>query len=195
MADVYTTIGSSDVSVIGGAAAVNVSVDYGLKGDRGSFFLYGNGKPNEVTLPESPKAYDMYVNLNPADSEYRFVYQYINTPSGLDWVSIFQMVPDMYTTARTATFTDGQTTIYIPAVLVVGNSQRAASLISSNYSVIATISGDAPIASSISVGDTQTDSQNIVSIPITINAAKRNGNNTWSNLSGEARVFLQITVI
>jgi hypothetical protein len=195
MADVYTTIASADVSVIGGPTSVNVAIDYGLKGDRGSLFLYGNGKPNEVTLPETPNAYDMYLNLNASDSEYRFVYQYINTPSGMDWVSIFKMVPDIYTTSKTLTFIDGQAVTYIPAVAVVGSSQRAASLLSSNYAVLATIVGDSPIASSISVGTTQTDSQNVISIPITVTAAKRNGNNTWSNLSGEMQVFFQITVI
>jgi hypothetical protein len=195
MADVYTTISSSDVSVIGGATSVNVSVDYGLKGDRGSYFLYGNGKPQEVTLPESPTAYDMYVNLNQTDSEYQYVYQYINTPSGMNWVALFKLVPDIFTTAKTMTFVDGEAVTYIPAVAVVGSGTRASSLLSSSYAVLATVVNDTPVAASISVGDVETDSQNVISIPITVHATKRNGNNSWSNLSGEYKVFFQISVI
>jgi hypothetical protein len=195
MADIYTTIASTDVSVIGGASSINVAVDYGLKGDRGSYFLYGNGKPTEVTLPESAKAYDMYVNLNSNDSEYQYVYQYINTPSGMNWVSLFKLVPDIYTAARTLTFVDGEAVTYIPAVSVVGSTQRASSLLSSSYAVLATVVNDSPVAAAISVADVQTDSQNVIAIPITVHATKRNGNNTWSNLSGDYKVFFQISVI
>ena len=195
MADVYTTIASTDVSVIGGPTQVDVAVDFGIKGDRGSLFMYGNGKPSEVELPESPDIYDMYINLNPNDTEYKYVYQYISTPSGNDWVSRFKMVPDVYTTSLNQTFVDGEKTIYISAAAVVGNNERAASLLSANnYSVLATIHGDKPIALSVSVGDI-TPNNNVYAIPITVNTASMGSDGSWTKISGEHKVSLQISVI
>ena len=71
-------LASDDLTVLGGPATVNVEVDLGKQGQRGSLIYTGPGKPSSETLGSvSLQLYDIYINANPLDDEYRVMYQYI----------------------------------------------------------------------------------------------------------------------
>lgn len=187
---VETTISSANLNILGGPSKIDVSVDYGQRGDRGSLILYGQGKPYLVTLPESPLLYDMYVNLLPSDDEYQWIYQYINTPTGLSWKSLFKLQPNTYSTNEALSFVDGSVEVWIPVSLVTGDTTLTASNFNVQYSIVS----QNPIASSITISDITTSPTDILSLPITINAAEFD-TNAWSSLSGQKTVHLFVTVV
>jgi hypothetical protein len=191
---VETTIASANLNILGGPSKIDVSVDYGQRGDRGSLILYGQGKPYLVTLPESPLLYDMYVNLLPSDDEYQWVYQYINTPTGLSWKSLFKLQPNTYSTNEDLSFVDGSVEVWIPVSSVTGDDNPLSTLTASNFNVQYSIISQNPIASSITIGDVTTSPTDILSLPITINAVEFESD-AWTSLSGQKSVHLFVTVV
>lgn len=194
MADISTTIASANLNILGGPSKIDVSVDYGQRGDRGSLILYGEGKPYLVSLPETPLLYDMYVNLLPSDDEYQWVYQYVNTPTGLAWTSLFKLQPNTYSKNENLSFVDGSVEVWIPIVSVTGQENPLSTLSASNFNVQYSIVSQNPIASSISIGDIETSPTDILSLPITIHASEL-VSGTWSDLSGQNAVHLFVTVV
>lgn len=191
---VETTIASANLNILGGPSKIDVSVDYGQRGDRGSLILYGQGKPYLVTLPESPLLYDMYVNLLPSDDEYQWVYQYINTTTGLSWKSLFKLQPNTYSTNEDLSFVDGSVEVWIPVSSVTGDDNPLSTLTASNFNVQYSIISQNPIASSITIGDVTTSPTDILSLPITINAVEFESD-AWTSLSGQKSVHLFVTVV
>lgn len=194
MTDISTTISSANLNILGGPSTVQVSVDYGQRGDRGSLILYGQGKPNLVTLQESPIIYDMYINLLPSDDQYQWVYQYINTPTGPNWISLFKLQPNTFSNNQTITFIDGVAEFWIPISSVTGQDESFASITSSSFNVQYSLISQNPAASSISIGEITQSPTEVMSLPITIYAAEFAGN-SWSNISGQKTVHLFVTVV
>lgn len=194
MVDVSSTIASANINIIGGPSQIDVSVDYGQRGDRGSLILYGQGKPYLVSLPEAALLYDMYVNLLPSDDEYQWVYQYINTPSGLSWKSLFKLTPNTYSKNNSFSFVNGSVEFWIPISSITGQDNPLSTLAASNFNVQHSIISQNPTASSITVGDVETSPTDILSLPITINAAEFQSG-AWSSLSGQKTVHLFVTVV
>jgi hypothetical protein len=89
---------NEDITVLGGPATIDVSVDVGQKGDRGSRFFVGYGDPNlEGVIPsgEDIKLGDVFVNASTA-SRYGWLYIYLRTPSGNAWVQTLKLQPSVY---------------------------------------------------------------------------------------------------
>lgn len=84
-------VSSQDLTVLGGPATVNLEVDFGKQGQRGSQIFGGLGKPSEDNIPQSYtlQTGDIYINIDPNDDEYSYVSQY--TADG--WVNFFRLVP------------------------------------------------------------------------------------------------------
>jgi hypothetical protein len=192
MPDVY--LASDNVTVLGGPSSVNVSVDFGVQGERGSNFFVGYGVPGLSTtvIGQIPQIFDMYINVSSSDPKYLYLYQYQNVDGSYSWVELLKLITNTYNQNSTTTFTAGSATINIPVVAVVP-PETVGSLSASNFSIQHSILGTSPIASSLSVGTLATIS-GVLSIPITISAAIFNGT-TWSNLTGQKTVQLSITVV
>jgi hypothetical protein len=191
---VDTTISSANLNILGGPTTVQVSVDYGQRGERGSLILYGQGKPYVVSLQESPTIYDMYVNLLPSDDEYQWVYQYINTPSGPAWTALFKLQPNTYSDNQTATFVNGEAELWLPVSAVAGQDQSMSSLTASNFNVQYSIVSQSPISSSISIGDVILSPTEVLSLPVTISAVEF-VDNSWTAISDQKIVHLFVTVV
>lgn len=194
MVDISTTVASANLNILGGPSKIDVSVDYGQRGDRGSLILYGQGKPYVVDLPETASLYDMYVNLLPSDDEYQHVYQYINTPSGLAWTSLFKLQANTYSNNQELSFVDGSVEVWIPVSSVTGADNPLSSITSGNFNVQYSIVSQNPIASSFSLGDVTTSQTDILSLPITIYASELESD-TWSPISGQKTVHLFVTMV
>lgn len=194
MTDIVSTISSIDLNVLSGPTSVEIAVDYGQRGDRGSLILYGQGKPALVTLPTTPAVYDMYVNLLPSDDEYQWVYQYISQPSGYGWKPLFKLNPNTYSSNQLLAFVNGSTEIWVPVISITGGDISTSSIASGSFNVQHTVIGQDPIASSVFVGDVVLSPDQILALPITINAAEFVGGE-WAPLSGEKLVHLFITMV
>lgn len=88
-------IASDDLVVLGGPASVRVELDIGATGVRGSQIFTDAGKPTSpgIQFPVSPQINDLYINLDPSDIEYLFLYQYKLDNAVLGWTKLLRLIP------------------------------------------------------------------------------------------------------
>lgn len=187
-------VSTDELTVLGGPAQVSVDVDFGPKGDRGSLTFYGNGKPSLVSLPETPQAYDLYINLLTTDDEYLWMYQYVYAPGGFTWEPRVKLVPNIFSDNNITTFTNGSTTIPVLVNKIVP-TELVATLQAQNFNVQYSVQGSNPVSSSMSVGDIYSDlNSGALILPITIKAIEF-AEGEWVDLTGTKTVHLHISVV
>jgi hypothetical protein len=201
-------VSPDELSVVGGPATVNVEVDFGPAGPRGSQIFVGQGQPNNpaTVIGQEPKALDLYINLAPAtiDEEYLNVYQYQNIDGNDTWVRLFDLLPQNYSVKRSVTFNEaGIAEFYIP---VANITPVVAGLTYDNFNIQYSIQYPAPVASSLfrpSLGELE-NIDGVLSLPVTIIAQAYDamvgiGDSEagffWSPLNGEITVNLFITMV
>lgn len=109
MADVV--VSSNNISVVGGPASIQLNLDSGAQGQRGTFIMYGFPEPNTpeaaATFISPPQVFDFYVVVDPASENYLQMYQYVNQDGNLLWVPAIKLAINIYSTTRPITFTGG----------------------------------------------------------------------------------------
>lgn len=107
---VEVLLSNENLSIFGGPASLDVNVDYGAPGVRGSLIFTGPGKPTDagVTLPTSPLPQDLYINLLPSDFEYLFLYQYGSVNGVLTWSKVLRLIPNTAIANIPVVFIDGK---------------------------------------------------------------------------------------
>ena len=82
MTDIDVIIEETDLLVLAGPSKVDLQLDIGPTGQRGTQYFFGSGDPSPSTIPDysSVLVGDVYI-----DSASSGMYQYINTPGGLTW--------------------------------------------------------------------------------------------------------------
>lgn len=93
MADVV--IASDDLVILGGPSSVNIQLDIGAAGERGSQIFSDVGKPTSpgISFPVPPKINDLFINLDPSDVDYLFLYQYKLDNAVLGWTKLLRLIP------------------------------------------------------------------------------------------------------
>lgn len=188
-------LSNDDVTVIGGPASINLDVDFGPKGDRGSAFLTGDTNPNDYDFLEEPLVGDVFININASDAEYLYMYQLVAGPSSDTWEPLLKLIPNVFAQNKTLDFVDGEATTTIS---VADASVFLPSLPSSptaeDFNIQATlINVGKPVALSITIGSVS-KTNNVLSLPVTVYAAELDGS-TWSTMTGETNCHLSITVV
>lgn len=171
MADVI--LSTVNLDVFGGPSAVDVSVDFGQTGVRGSRIWVGAGDPTAILANQDVRLFDLFINTNTVDPFYGWLYQYILEIGSPTWVRVLRLNPSQYSVISDAEFTSGTATVTIPISLLTADAVPLASRFYIRYSIEDTV----PVADSFTY---TVDTNNIV---ITLNAASWNGT-TWSNLNG-----------
>lgn len=192
---VDTLVGAMDVTVLGGPAKVDVGLDFGPDGERGSYYFVGNGNPNNpgTVIGQTPKIFDMYINLLTSDPEYLSLYQYQYINGANVWVKLVKLLPNQYSESNSRFFSNGEVSFYIPVLNIVA-LDLIPNITSSNLSIHHSILNNSnPIVSSLTVGSIITNS-GIVVLPITVKAKELNGS-SWVDLSGNYRLDLFISVV
>jgi hypothetical protein len=188
-------LSTEDITVLGGPSSINVDVDFGPEGTRGSQIFIGEGNPNEPTTEigqDDIKILDLYINLKTTDVDYLYVYQYV-TENGIEtWKPFFDLVPNTKSINSLATFTAGATTINVPINQIVP-SDLVATIAASSFSVQATIQNNLPVALAVEIG-TPSGTGNARALPITVRASELSGS-TWTAISVAKTVQLLITVV
>lgn len=182
-------VANDDLTVIGGPTSINVSMDIGATGKRGSQIFISPGNPNDVTIGQTPEVFDLCINNLKSDSEYLYLYQYQNLGAVNQWVPLFNLIPDTFSENSSKLFVNGQAEINVPVFSVTSTENLSAS----NFSVQASIIGTNPISHSVSIGEIDVI-DDIQVIPITINAVEFS-EEVWSPLAGTKIVHLSITVV
>lgn len=185
-----------DVSPIGGPSRVDVDLDFGPPGKRGSQIFVGYGNPNSesTVIGQTPEINDLYINVQPSvPEEYLNGYQYKNDDGTLSWVLVFKLLPNQYSVNKEISFTDG---LAEDIVIPLSNfSSDPASLTPENISIQHSFIGGNPIASAISVNpEFVTVSGGVLALSFNISATEF-VDSEWSGVSGSKTVHIFITVV
>jgi hypothetical protein len=179
-------LNTDDIVVFGSPEVVEVLVDIGPSGTRGSQVFVGVGDPNLVEIGQTPILNDLYINTSPG-ADYGYLYQYVSEPGGDTWIQVLKINPTIYSENHLTTYTDGAASIVIPIADIV--TVTGAPLTAENFNVQYSIAHDNPVASGMAV-------PTLVGTNLTINftAAEYSGS-TWSDFSGEVVTHLFITIV
>jgi len=84
-------VSQENLTVIGGPSKVNLELDFGPQGPRGSNFFTGLTDPDTFFTQEvinllKPQQYDLYINVNESSADYGKVYQYRYADNTFQWV-------------------------------------------------------------------------------------------------------------
>jgi len=193
MADVVLT--TDELLVLSGPSSVNVEVDFGPEGERGSLFYVSVGNPNTALTGQTPKAKDLCVNVLKTDNEYSYVYQYNSDgANGFQWYPIIKLSPLQYNKILTGTFVDGSKVFNIPVNYIV-DEETSQTLTSANFNITYSIPNSNPLASSIEIGSFTNDPiSGLQVIPVTVNAIEY-ASSTWQNLTGVKTVHFVISIV
>ena len=141
-------LNNDDVTVLGPPEIVEVLVDIGPTGTRGSQVFAGIGNPNVIEIGQTPILNDLYINASPGD-DYAYMYQYVSQPGGNTWIPLLSVNPTIYSENHLVTFTSGTADITIPVSDILDTTGTPLS--ADNFSVQYSIAHDNPIASSMTI--------------------------------------------
>lgn len=178
-------VSNDDLTVLGSPEVVELLVDIGPTGTRGSKIFVGIGNPNSpgVLAGQSILLNDLYINTSPG-VDYGYLYQYISQPGGNTWVQTLKISPTIFPYIHQTTFISGSAQIVIPISSITTQS----SLTAEKFNIQYNISNANPVSSSISlVEKVGTD------LVITIKAIEYDSG--WSDLNGTVTTYIFISIV
>ena len=186
-------LNTEDVVVLGPPESVDVLINIGPQGTRGSKIIVGSGEPNPQTssgvlLGTTLILNDVYINTSPG-TNYGYMYQYVSQPGGNTWVEVLKVNPTIYSAIETISFSSGNGSITIPISNIV--TVTGSPLTASSFNVQYQIEGANPIASSVEVPALAGAGTNLV---INLHATQYSGG-SWSALTGNKQVHLFISIV
>jgi hypothetical protein len=179
---------NDDVTVLGPPEVVEVLVDIGPQGVRGSQFFVGVGNPNSVDIGQTINLNDLYINTSPG-GELGYLYQYRSEPGGDTWVEVLNIYPSVYSENADVTFTSGEAQVIIPIADIVTVS--GTSLTAENFSVQYTIAHTNPVASAMQIPPLVGGGDNLV---INFDAVEY-ATGSWGSLDESVTIHFNITII
>lgn len=180
-------INNESIAVIGPPDTVELVLDIGPKGDRGSQIFIGSGNPNSVSIGATPEFNDLYINASPG-ADYGYLYQYVSQPGNPTWVEKLKVSPTIYTLIHNTVYTNGEAQILIP----VSNITTLTGLDGSNFAVRYSIEYETnPLASSFSIESAFSSTPDLV---INFKAKEFDGT-SWTNLNTTVKTHLFISLV
>ena len=181
-------LNNDDVTVLAPPAIIEVLVDIGPQGTRGSQFFVGVGNPNSVSIGQTPNLNDLYINTSPG-GELGYLYQYRSEPGGNVWVEVLDIYPSVYSENALVTFESGTSEVIIPVADIV--TVTGTPLVSENFSVQYSIAHTNPVASAMQIPALVGAGDNLV---INLEAVEYAGA-AWSALDGSVTIHFNITIV
>ena len=181
-------LSNDDVTVLGPPNTVEVLVDIGPTGTRGSQVFVGVGDPNIFPIGQTPLLNDLYINASPG-TDYGYMYQYVSEPGGNTWIQILEISPTLYSQLHTTTYVDGVAQVVIPISNIV--TVTGSPLASTNFVVQYSIAHSNPTASSVVVPALVGAGTNLV---LDFSAVEYTGS-AWQNLDEEVTTHLFISIV
>jgi hypothetical protein len=186
-------LNTENIVVLGPPETIDVLVDIGPQGTRGSKIIVGSGEPNSQTnngviLGQTLILNDMYINIAPGEN-YSYMYQYTSQPGGNAWVQVLKINPAIYSAIEIIEFVSGAGSITIPILDIV--NVTGSPLTASNFNIQFKIEGTSPIAASMEIPALAGAGTNLV---INFDAVQYSGG-SWSALTGNKNVHLFISIV
>ena len=176
-----------ELSVYAPVASIDVAVDIGSTGTRGSKQFVGAGLPViGTTIPSSETVLlnDLYFDITTSN-----LYQYVSGTPNNQWSYISKLAPNTYNILKTTSFTNGSSTVSFDINDMFGITELSTDetgyypfIINYNFM------GVTPIASVIT-----TPQLNSTTLTFTIHA-KWMPSTTWVDLSGDQDVMISISI-
>lgn len=190
MPSIDVVLESQEVVVLGGPSNVEIQLDTGATGTRGSLAYAGAGLPSSSTIPNYSSILpgDLYVNTAPG-ANYSWLYQYLIKPGGGTWEPILQLNPALFHAVYEVAFVSGTATISIPVNNIAAGSTG---LTADNFAVVCTFENVNPISFSISSKSVSGSPSNLV---LEISALEYSSGSWIDFVSSSAKVALFIRVI
>jgi hypothetical protein len=117
-------IDTEEIVVLGPPNQIDVSVDIGAQGERGSKFFTGSGNPNVsgvISPGEEIIIGDVFINSSTA-SEYSWLYIYTNVPGATAWTPVVKLQPSIYARHIETTFDEnGEANVSVPLSDIVSD--------------------------------------------------------------------------
>jgi hypothetical protein len=185
-------LSNEDVTVLGPPEIVELSVDIGERGTRGSQIFVGTGNPNVIQIGQTPVLNDLFINTSPGE-DYGYMYQYISQPGGNSWVEILRINPVIYSENHESEFMVeneneyGSSSIIIPISNIVTVSGTP--LTAENFNIQYSIIHDKPVSSSITIPSLTTDD-----LVINVKAVQFDSG-SWTPLSGEIITHVFVSIV
>lgn len=189
---INTVVSNDDLTVLGPPASIDLQLDIGPSGTRGSIFYSGSGDPNVNTAQftsNPPNLNDLYIRTD-LGANYGTVYKYTSLPAGSQWQSILKFQPINYNDIRNVTFTSGSATTTI--ILDDFYVNAPANLSTDQIAVQLTAENEVPLVLSVS-GKTLTSGTTRTFIVSMTGAEYSSG--SWANMSGSANIALNLTLL
>jgi hypothetical protein len=191
-----------DVTVFGGPSTVDVDVDFGPPGVRGSRINAVIADPRLVSTPKPSDALigDILLNVSPSKSDYLMLYQKIGSGSE-DWQEIVELYPNIYSDRRTVTFDGGTatTTVILNNVFTITDQDFDISRFTVQHNVEDRTAGSANFQMATSVALTITQDGNDQILNITVKGAEFISSllpeNPWQLINGDRTLHLFVTAL
>lgn len=188
-------LSNEDITVLGGPSEITVNLDFGPTGQRGSYWIVGNGNPNNsnTVIGQTPQVQDIYLNLDSENGEYLSVYQYQTGIGTTSWVKLVNLIPKIFSKNLMVDFVDGLASINISLVEIVP-AEIVGSTVSTDFNVQHSIvNAGSPVASSLSIDGIIIDNGlQVLSMDI---KASQLQEGAWENLTGQHSVHLFISMV
>lgn len=89
-------LSSENFAIVGGPSKINVALEVGPEGPRGSRIFVGNSAPDIFFTPEviaslQPKLFDIYVDVDQNSQDFGTFYQYLDVNNANSWVEVAQL--------------------------------------------------------------------------------------------------------
>jgi hypothetical protein len=178
-------LSNDDITVLGPPSTIELLVDIGPQGIRGSQVFVGVGNPNVIEIGQEPELNDLYINTSPG-ADYGYLYQYVSQPGGDTWIEILKMNPTLYSKNHSVTFSGGTAEVIIP-ISDITSAETA--FTADNFSIQYSIAHDSPVASAMTIVSISGDD-----LVIDLEAVQYESS-SWSNLAEEVVVHFFITIV
>jgi hypothetical protein len=185
-------LSNDDITVLGPPSIIELLVDIGPSGTRGSQVFVGVGDPNSIVIGQTPLLNDLYINTSPG-GELGYMYQYVSEPGGDTWIKVLDLNPSIYSITYEAIFSAGTTSITIPIADIV--EVTGSPLTADNFNVQHSITHSNPIASSISIPALTGDGSNLVVDITAVEYSSESGPAEWLELDGYLTVHLVVSIV
>jgi hypothetical protein len=181
-------LSTDDLTVLSGPEAIELLVDIGPTGTRGSKFFVGLGNPN-IDENLDPILNDIYVNSSPG-ADYGYLYQYVSEPGGDTWIEVLNINPAIYSKIHTVTFVSGTSAIAGSGSIVIPITDitSVTGLAADNFSIQHSIVNSNPLASSLS-------SVLVSGTDLVINLEASEYDGSWGPLDTETSVHVFVSVV
>ena len=163
-----------ELSVYGPVEEITVSVDVGQTGARGSKQFVGTGAPSGATVPETPLANDLYLDVSNS-----YLYQYIDST----WTLVGKFAPTTYNIVEGVTFASGNANFTYDIFDMFGITETTGGFII-QHNIIGTTDVVASVITEPTLAGTD--------LSFSIKAKSLSG--SWTNLSGDYDVMLSISI-